>query len=158
MHSPNMVPTFETIKPALVQINANATSSPTTASDGTVGHLVLAIVQVAYQDLSFSKVNHPPPLAPLAVPNFPTNSTGAHISESWRTFDKKVRTFTLYHSVDSVLKQQLLSSIDDKYAKVHNNRNTGYTHVTTRTLIGYLLQTYGQITPNDLINNEECMK
>ena len=114
MHSPNMVPTFDTIKPALVQINANATSSPTTASDGTVGHLVLAIVQVAYQALSVGNADYPPPFAPLVAPTFPANSTGAQISEARRTFDEEVRTFKIYHSVDAVLKQQLLSPIEDK--------------------------------------------
>ena len=57
-----------------------------------------------------------------------------------------------------MLKQQLLASIDDKYVKVFKNRNTDYARVTTRTLIEHLLHTYGQITPDDLINNEERMK
>ena len=158
MHSPNMAPTFETIQPALVQLNANATSIPTTADDGTLGHLILTIGRVAYQALSASNADHPPPLAPPAAPTFPANSTGAQISEARRTFDDEVRTFKLYQSVDDVLKQQLLSSINDKYVKVHKNRNTGYARVTSRTLIEYLLQTYGQITPGDLINNGERMK
>ena len=158
MHSPNMSPTFETIQPALVQLNANTTSIPTTAGDGILGHLVVTIGRVAYQALSAGNADHPPPAAPPAAPTFPANSTGAQISEARRTFDDEVRSFKLYHSVDAVLKQQLLSSIDDKYVKVHKNRNTGYAHVTTQTLIEHLLQTYGRITPDDLINNEERMK
>ena len=95
--------------------------------------------------------------APPAAPTFPQNSTGAQIYEARRAFDDTVRVFKIYHTVDAVLKQQLLTSIDDKYVKVHKNRKTGYARVTTHTLIEHVLHTYGHITPNDLINNEERM-
>ena len=90
------------------------------------------------------------PAAPPAAPTFPANSTGAQISEARRTFSDEVRSFKIYHSFDAVLTQQLLTAIDDKYVKVHKNRNTGYARVTTRTLIENLLQTYGRITPDNL--------
>ena len=125
MHSPNMAPTFETIQPALVQLNANAINIPTTGGYGTLGHLVLTIGRTAYQALSLGNVNHPPPAAPPAASTFPQNSTGVQISEARRTFDDTVRGFKLYHTVEAVLKQQLLTYIDDKYFKVHKNRNTG---------------------------------
>ena len=80
------------------------------------------------------------------------------IYEARHTLDDTVRGFKLYHTVDTVLKQQFLTSIDDKSVKVHKNRNTGYARVTTRTLINHLLTTYGQIVPDNLINNEERMK
>ena len=153
-----MAPTFETIQPSLVQLNANATSIPATGGDVTLGHLARTIGLTSYQDLSLGNVDHPPPEAPPAVPTFTQNSTGAYISASHRAFDDKVRGLKLYHTVDAVLKQQLRAYIDDKYVKVHKNRNTGYARVTTRTFIEHLLHTYGQITPDDLINNEERMK
>ena len=64
----------------------------------------------------------------------------------------------LYHSVGAVINKQLLSSIGDKYFRVHKNQNSGYARVTTQNLIKYLLQTYDQITTDDLVNNEDCMK
>ena len=158
MHLPNMAPTFETIQPEPVQLNDNATSIPTTGGDGTLGYLVLSIGQTAYQALSLGNVNHPPPAAPPDAPTFPQNSTGAQISEARRTFNDTVHGSKFYHTVDAVLKQQLLTSIDDTYVKVHKNRNTGYARVTTITLVKNLLNTYGQIKPDDLINNEERMK
>ena len=158
MHSTNSAPTFETIQPALVQLNANTTSILTTGDDGTLGHLVLTIGRTAYQALRLGNVDHPPPAAPPAAPNFPQNSTRTQISEACRDFDDTVREFKLYHTVDTVLKQQILDSIDDKYVNIHKNCNTGYARVTTRTLIEHLLHTYGQIRPDDLINNEERMK
>ena len=158
MHSPNMAPTFETIQPSLVQLNANATSIPMTGGDVTLGHIVLTICRTAYQSLILRNVNHPPPAAPPAAPTFRQNSTGAQISEARHAFDDTVCGFNLYHTVDAVLKQQLLTFIGDKYVKVHKNCNTGYACVTTRTLVKHLLHTYIQITPDDLINNEERMK
>ena len=158
MHFPNMAPTFETIQPALVQLNANATSITTTGGDGTLWYLVLTIGRTAYQARSLVNVDHPPPAAPPSAPNFPQNSTGAQISEAHRTFNDTVRGLKIYHTVDAVLKQQLLTSIDDNYVKVHKNRNTGYARVTTRKLIEHLINTHGQITTDYLINNEERMK
>ena len=158
MHSPNTAPTFETIQPALVQLNANAISVPTTGGNVTLGYLFLTIVRAAYQSLSLGNVDHPPPEAPPVAPTFPQHSTGTHIYEARRTFDDTVRGFKIYHTVDVVLKKQLLTSIDDKYVRVQKTRNTGYAHITTRTLIEHLLNTYGQITPDELINNEELMK
>ena len=96
--------------------------------------------------------------APPAAPTFPQNSTGAQIYEAHRTFDDTVRGFKIYHTVDAVLKPQLLTSIDDNYVKFHQNRNTGYSRVTTRKLIEHLINTHGQITTDYLINNEERMK
>ena len=93
VHSSNMVPTFETIQPALVQINANATSIPTTEGDGILGHLVLTIGRAASKSLILGNVNHPPPAAPPAAPTFPQNSTGVQISEARRAFDDTVRCF-----------------------------------------------------------------
>ena len=77
MHSPNIAPTFETIQPSLVQLNANATSIPATGGDVTLGHLARTIGLTSYQDLSLGNVDHPPPEAPPAVPTFTQNSTGA---------------------------------------------------------------------------------
>ena len=105
MHFPNMAPTFETIQPALVQLNSNVISIPTTGGDGTLGHLVLTIGRTAYQALSLENIYHPPPAAPPSTPTFPQNSTGAQISETHRTFYDTVRGFKLYHTVDAVLKQ-----------------------------------------------------
>ena len=153
-----MSPNFDTIQPALVQLNANATSIPTSGGNGELGHLVITIGWASYQALILGNVNHPPLAAPPAAPMFPQNSTGAQISEVRRTFDDTVHGFKLYHTVDAVLKQQILTSKGDKYVKVHKNRNTGYAHVTTRKLIEHLLKKYGHITPNDIINNEERMK
>ena len=87
IHSPNITPTFDTIQPALVQLNTNATSIPTTGGNGTLGHLVLTIGQSAYQYLSLGNFGHPPSAAPPAAPTFPQNSTGVQISEAHRTFD-----------------------------------------------------------------------
>ena len=130
-----MAPTFDTIQPALVQLNSNATSIPTTGGDGTLWYLVLTIGRTDYQAQILGNVDHPPPAAPPSAPTFPQNSTSAQISEAHRTFDDTVCGFKLYHTVDALLKQQLLTSIDDDYVKVHKNRNTGYACVTTKTLI-----------------------
>ena len=109
MHSPNIAPTFETIHPALVKLNTNATSIHMVGGDGKLGHLVLTIGRTAYQALSLGNIDHPPPAAPPAAPTFPQNSTEAQIYEARRTFYNIVRGFKLYHTLDAILKKQLLT-------------------------------------------------
>ena len=141
-----------------MQLNSNTTSIPTTGGNDTLGHLVLTIGRTDYQNLSLNNVYHPPPEAPPDAPNFQPNSTGAQISETRRLFDNQGLIFKLYYTTDAVLKQQLLASVDEKYVKIHKNRNTSYARVTNCSLIEHLLTTYRRITPDNLIKNEEQMK
>lgn len=157
MHAPNEEPNYETLAPALVQLNANAASIATTGGDGILGHLVLTIGTVAYQTRSVGGVNHPAPAVPPAAPIFPAGATGAVISETRRTFDDTIRTYRLYHAVDNVLKQQVINACDDMYLSTLKDRTTGYAQVTCRQMITHLLDQYGRITPDALIENEEHM-
>ena len=64
INAPNTEPTYETIHHALTQLNANATSIPSTGGDGILGHLVLTIGSAAYMTLSVGNVDPPPPPRP----------------------------------------------------------------------------------------------
>jgi hypothetical protein len=63
-----------------------------------------------------------------------------------------------YLSTDKALKQQLLAAIDDIYYRSLRNRITGYANVTTLTILRHLYDTYGNISPTDLIDNDTRMK
>jgi hypothetical protein len=61
-------------------------------------------------------------------------------------------------STDKTLKQQLLAAINDIYYRSLRNRITGYASVTTLTILCHLYDSYGNIWPTDLIDNDTRMK
>jgi hypothetical protein len=61
-------------------------------------------------------------------------------------------------STDKTLKQQLLAAMDHIYYRSLRNRITSYANVTTLTILRHLYNSYGNILPTDLIDNDTCMK
>jgi hypothetical protein len=69
-----------------------------------------------------------------------------------------LRIWKEYLSTNKTLKQQLLATIDDIYYRSLRNRITGYANVTTLTILRPLYDSYDNISPTDLINNNTRMK
>jgi hypothetical protein len=95
---------------------------------------------------------------PGANPVLPNNSTVAFIAELTRQHAASLRIWKEYLSTDKSLKQQLLTAIDDIYYRSLCNRITSYGNVTTLTILHHLYDSYGNISPTDLIDNDTCMK
>jgi hypothetical protein len=57
-----------------------------------------------------------------------------------------------------VLKQQLIKSVEPMYIRTLENRHTGFANVATHRLIEHLLQTYGNVTQNDLALNDQAFR
>ena len=70
----------------------------------------------------------------------------------------QVRIWKEYLAVDKVLKQQLLGCINEMYYRTLPNRHTGYVIMPTREIIKHLYTQYGNITPQDLQENNTKMK
>ena len=157
INAPNTEPTYETIHHALTQLNANATSIPSTGGDGILGHLVLTIGSAAYMTLSVGNVDHPRPAPPAAI-DIPAGATGAIISELRHQHTDARKTFSTYFATDAALKKQLLEATDETYVTSLKHRTHGFALVRTRTIVEHLLANYGTITSNALTANEEQMQ
>ena len=156
-HPPGQAPTYETLQPAIAQLNANAASIPSNEGDGILGHLVLTLGQATYATISNGNVAYPPPVAPAPL-IIPQGTSAAMINEMRRNYDDAKSTFKLYHAVDAALKKQLIDATDVTYITAIKNRTTGFALVTTRTMIAHLYTNYGRITADTLTDNENKMK
>ena len=63
-----------------------------------------------------------------------------------------------YLAVDTSLKQQLLGTVNEIYYQTLRNRHTGYSIISTRDILTHLYTQYGNITPQDLQDNDFKMK
>ena len=82
LHTAGMAPTFDSLTPGLLQLNANATSVRTLAGDGLLGHLVLTIGSAEYWAISHNGVDHPLPVPPplvVAIPRLAETGVAAQL-------------------------------------------------------------------------------
>jgi hypothetical protein len=98
------------------------------------------------------------PIKPGATPIIPVASTGLQIACINETHKENVRMWKQYLSTDKALKQQLLSAIDEMYYHTLCNWHTGYDMVTTCQILNHLYTGYGDVSPQDMADNDACIK
>jgi hypothetical protein len=150
------IPTYKSIAEINLKLNANAASVHSNLGDGTHGLLALTIDPAVYNTISPDPFL--PPVNPGANPILPDGATAAFISKLTQQHAASLRIWKEYLSTDKTLQQQLLAAIDDIYYRSLCNRITGYANVTTLTILHYLYDSYGNISPTDLIDNDARMK
>ena len=97
------------------------------------------------------------PEDPGPVPLF-----GANITQAQRQFyrDEHLEKQKVYHdhmNMDAALKAQVIEAVEDIYLCEKRNKFTGYLGVTTKYLLGHLMERYGVITTDDLELNKRNM-
>ena len=85
-------------------------------------------------------------------------ATAAQIKQAVDQHELQIKLFREYTLIDKVLKQLMLSAVEDKYYRVMRNSLIGYANVTTRSLIQYLYQAYVNITPTQVSNNDKKLR
>jgi hypothetical protein len=127
------IPTYESIAEIKLKLNANATWVHSNLGDGAHGLLALTIDPAVYNTIS--PVPILPPVNPGANPILQDNSTAAFMAELTWQHAASLQIWKEYLSTNKTLKQQLLATIDDIYYRSLRNRITGYTNVTTLTIL-----------------------
>ena len=148
-------PTYSTIKELHLKLNANAASVQSNLGDGNNGLIYLTVSDEVFNTLS--DVPFIEPANPGIVPTFPQNASQRLQAEIRQDFDENRRVFNQFNNTDKALKQLLLSAISDMFIKALKNPISGYSNVTTKQLLNHLYERYGQLTPQDLKNNDDEM-
>jgi hypothetical protein len=94
-----------------------------------------------------------PPTQQAQHPTIPRTSTDATTTAIIRRHDEKIREWNEHNTVQRALKKQLATAVDKIYLEAHYDDNVGYENISIRTLIQYLFDEYGDITPLDLRAN-----
>jgi len=147
------LPTFSTIKALHLKLNANAASVQSNLGDGNQGLIYLTVTDAVYATLS--DVPFIEPINPGTAPIYGARASAAQISQARTDFIENRKNFNQYNNTDKALKQLLLSAVDDMFLKTLKNSINGYSRVTTKQLINHLYDRYGQLTPQDLKDNDD---
>ena len=149
-------PNYDAIAAVHSKLKANAASVHSNLGGGAHGLLGLALQPGTYTVLTGQVFV--PPENPGPTANLPGGLTGPQINELVREHEQKLKVWKQYNTVEQALKQQLISAFDDIYLKGISNRHTGFASLTLLRMLQHLYDTYGDLTPTELEDNDERMK
>ena len=149
-------PDFDAIASVHTKLKANAASIHSNLGGGAHGLLGLALQPGTYTVLTGHVFV--PPQNPGPTANLPEGLTGNQINELVREYESQLKLWRNYNQVEQALKQQLISSFDEIYLSSLRNRHTGFSGITLLTMLQHLYDTYGDITPTELEDNDMRMR
>ena len=138
-------PNYESLKNLKDELKANAASLPTTLGGGTHGYLGLILSPAAYATIAATQFIEP--IYPGQHPNVPAGTSAANTSTIVRRHTEDLRQWREFKNVNTALKNQLLSALDDIYIRALKDRHVGYMNQSIRAILQHLFDNYGNITP-----------
>ena len=149
-------PNYESLKHLKDQLKANATSIPTTLGGGNHSYLGLILSPAAYTTITATQFIEP--IYPGQHPNVPAGTSAANTTTLVRRHTEDLRQWREFKNVNTALKNQLLTSIDDIYIHALKDRHVGYMNQSICTILQHLFDNYGNITPLELEDNDTKMR
>ena len=149
-------PNYESLKHLKDQLKANAASIPTTLGGGNHGYLGLILSPAAYTTIAATQ--YVEPIYPGQHPNVPAGTSAANTSTIICRHTEDLRQWRKFKNINTTLKNQLLTSIDDIYVHALKDRHIGYMNQSIRTILQHLFDNYGNITPLELEDNDTKMR
>ena len=138
------------------ELKANAASIPTTLGGGTHGYLGLILSPAAYATIAATQFIEP--IYPGQHPNVPAGTSAANTSTIVRRHTEDLRQWREFKNVNTALKNQLLSALDDIYIRALKDHHVGYMNQSIRAILQHLFDNYGNITPLELEDNDTKMR
>ena len=142
-------PNYERLKTLKDQLKANAASIPTTLGGGNHGYLGLILSSAAYTTIAATQ---------FFEPNLPAGTSAANTSTIIRCHTEALCQWREFKNVNTTLKNQLLSALDDIYVRALKDRHVGYTNQSICTILQHLFDNYGNITPLELEDKDTKMR
>ena len=137
------------------ELKANAASIPTTLGGGTHGYLGLILSPAAYATIAATQFIEP--IYPGQHPQVPAGTSAANTSTIVRHHTEDLHQWREFQNVNTALKNQLLSALDDIYIRALKDRHVGYMNQSIRAILQHLFDNYGNITPLELEDNDTKM-
>ena len=145
-------PNYESLKTLKDQLKTNAASIPTALGGGNHGYLGLILSPAAYATIAATQFVEP--IYPGQHPNVPAGTSAANTSTIVRRHTEDLRQWREFKNVNTVLKNKLLSALDDIYVHALKDRHVGYMNQPIHTILQHLFENYGNITPLELEDND----
>ena len=149
-------PNYESLKHLMDQLKANAASIPAISGGGNHGYLGLILSPAAY--ITITATQFVEPIYPGQHPNVPAGTSTANTTTLVRRHTEDLRQWREFKNVNTMLKNQLLTPIDNIYVRALKVRHVGYMNQSIRTILQHLFDNYGNITPLELEDNDTKMR
>ena len=149
-------PTFATLQVLKQELCANAMAIPSSRGGGAKGHLALVMTDAEY--LTAAGVAFNAPVHPGDAPVHAAGATSAQITETNRQYKAQLKEFETYTAVETALKAQLVEAVPDTFINALSDKYVQYGATTVQALLQHLFDTYGTVTPDDLLKNEQEME
>jgi hypothetical protein len=154
----NTEPTFTTILVTHIKLNAKAALVYSTRGYGLLGHPTLSINAINCVSQSKGNINFDAPVNPPSVPVHKDKATKAEIAEENRQKKARRLEFVLWHNVNAVLSNLLITAVPDIFITAKNKPVTGFGNVTCLKLLTHLHDTYDQMKETELEDNTTCIQ
>ena len=123
---------------------------------GNHGYLSLILSPAAYTTIAANQFIEP--VYPGQHPNVPAGTNAANTSTIVRRHTEDLRQWHEFKNINTALKNQLLSALDDIYVHTLKDRHVGYMNQSIRTILTHLFDNYGNITPLKVKDNDTKMR
>jgi hypothetical protein len=154
-------PDYQTFHATRKFLQANSREIDTHLGGGTLGHLVLIILDASYAMIAPTTDDGPTLwISPQAPRRAPSNmdGTAAQIIAARHVWEEDVQTYRTCTSVQQALKKQIISVFEPMYLDILNDNMVGYTNISARDMLDQLFDTYINITAVDLEISFEHMR
>jgi hypothetical protein len=149
-------PNYENVNTIRRQIYANA-AIVDSLRGGPHGHLGQIMTPATYTTVTATSYNNPPNPGPL--PPRPAVIPPQQWEDTKAAHKRALDEYNTSTNFDKAITQQIVRAIKDPiFLKLVENQITGFSRVTAHTMLQYLFNAYGNITPQQLDVNDKMMK
>jgi hypothetical protein len=149
-------PSYVTVSELKRQLKANSSSVTTELRGGLHGFLGLILSDAEYQALTGQAWVDP--INPGMTAVIQAGTSAADRTQIYHEHKMQGEAWRKFNAVRNVLKQQVVSAVEDSYLKSLENRHTGFAGVTVRAMLGHLTTSYGIVSASDLEYNNSAIR
>jgi len=138
------------------QIKDNAASIPSDLGGGQHGLLGSVLPHAMYATIAVGQ-QFVPPAFPGTSPVIPPNVTEFQYREILRLHNENLVKWRNYTNAQQAMKQLIIDSIEPVYLRAIRDRHAGFANVSIIQIYEYLFNTYGKLSPQELMQNQTAI-
>lgn len=141
-------PTHETVEILIQELYSNACQNDCALGGGQFGYLGMIMPDTTYAD---KQVERGDPIVPFTKPVLPSDIPVTR--EEKLEFKEIQQQLVNYNAMEGHLKKQIIQAVDRTYIAALADRQMGFTMISAKQLLAYIVKEYDTIDYDDLIEN-----
>lgn len=141
-------PTHESVELLIQEVYSNACQNECSLGGGQFGYLGIVMPDATYAEKQMIRQD---PIIPFTKPTLPTEVPLTR--EDKLEFKEIQQQLVNYNAMEGHLKKQIIQAIDRTYIAALADRQMGFTMITAKALLAYIVKEYDTIDYADIIDN-----